>query len=172
MIKFLLGLVVGIGLVLLAGYLFATRGGIFMGTEGGPLPLEQSISNKAISASIGQSSHDQSPVPADETNLLAGAHIYQKNCAGCHGGLDQPESALAKRFYPHPPPLLSPGKGVTDDPVGATHWVVKNGVRFSAMPSYAGKLTDAEIWQVSLFLQSADKLPPSVQEVLRQSPSD
>jgi thiosulfate dehydrogenase len=168
MIKFLLGLVVGIGLVLLAGYLFATHGGIFMGTEGGPLPLEQSITEKAISASIGQSSHDQSPLPADETNLQAGAHIYQKNCAGCHGGLDKPESALAKRFYPHPPSLLSPGKGVTDDPVGATHWVVKNGVRFSAMPSYEGKLTDAEIWQVSLFLQNADKLPSSVQEVLRQ----
>jgi len=168
MIKFLLGLVVGIGLLLLAGYLFATRGGIFMGTKGGPLPMEQSIANKAISASIGQSAQDQSQVPADETNLLAGARVYKQNCAGCHGQLDQPESALAKRFYPHPPPLLPPSKGVTDDPVGATHWVVKNGIRFSAMPSYDGKLSDTEIWQVSLFLQNADKLPPSVQEVLRQ----
>ena len=168
MIKFLFGFVVGIGLLLLAGYLFATRGGIFMGTSGGPLPLEESIASKAIDASIGKSAQDQSPLPADEINLLVGAHVYQQNCAGCHGGLDQPESALAKRFYPHPPSLLSPGKGVTDDPVGATHWVVKNGVRFSAMPSYEGKLNDAEIWQVSLFLHNADKLPSSVQEVLRQ----
>jgi thiosulfate dehydrogenase len=167
MIKFLLGLVVGIGLLLLAGYLFATHG-IFMGTKGGPLPLEESIVGKAISASIGQSAQDQSPVPADETNLLAGARVYKQNCAGCHGQLDQPESALAKRFYPHPPPMLAPGKGVTDDPVGATHWVVKNGIRFSAMPSYDGKLSDTEMWQVSLFLQNADKLSPSVQEVLRQ----
>ena len=172
MIKFLFGIVIGIGLLASAGYFFVARGGLFMGTNGGPLPMERSIAHQALAASIGQSSGDQSPLPADETNLLAGAHIYQKNCAGCHGGLDQPESALAKRFYPHPPPLLSPGKGVTDDPVGATHWVVKNGVRFSAMPSYEGKLTDAEIWQVSLFLQNADKLPSSVQEVLRQSPSD
>jgi mono/diheme cytochrome c family protein len=61
---------------------------------------------------------------------------------------------------------------VTDDPVGTTHWVVKNGIRFSAMPSFDGKLTDSEIWQVSLFLRNADKLPPPVQEVLRQSRSD
>src|SRR4029077_18205395 len=168
MIKFLFGFVVGIGLLLLAGYLFATRGSFFMGTKGGPLPMERFIVSKAIDASIGKSAQDESPLPADETNLLAGARVYQKNCAGCHGGVGQPEAALANRFCPHPPSLLSPGKGVTDDPVGATHWVVKNGVRFSAMPSYEGKLTDDELRQVSLFLQYADKLPSSVQEVLPQ----
>lgn len=167
MIKFVVGFVVGIGVLLLAGYLFATRGGIFMGTSGGPLPLEGSIAGKAITASIGKSVQDQSPLPADETNLLAGVHAYLKNCAGCHGQLDQPEPALAKRFYPHPPQLLSPGKGVTDDPIGNTHWVVKNGIRFSAMASYDGELTDTEIWQVSLLLRNADKLPPAVQEALR-----
>ena len=50
--------------------------------------------------------------------------------------------------------------GVTDDPVGATHWVVTNGIRFSAMPSFEGTLTDNELWQVSQFLKNADKLPP------------
>jgi hypothetical protein len=43
MIKFFLGLVVGIGLLLLAGYLFATRGGISLATKGGPLPMERSV---------------------------------------------------------------------------------------------------------------------------------
>jgi mono/diheme cytochrome c family protein len=173
MIKFLFGLVFGIGLLLLAGYLFFTRGGISMATKGGPLPLERSIANKALDASIGKSAQDQSPLPADETNLLAGARIYQQNdCVMCHGRLDQPASDLAKRFYPHAPQLLPPSKGVTDDPVGTTHWVVKNGIRFSAMPAFEGKLTDTEIWQVSLFLNNADKLPPSVQEVLRPAKSD
>ncbi len=79
---------------------------------------------------------------------------------------------MAKRFYPHVPQLLPPGKGVIHDPVGVTHWVVKNGIRFSAMPSFEGKLTDPESWQVSLFLHDADKLPPPVQEVLRQARSN
>jgi thiosulfate dehydrogenase len=64
--------------------------------------------------------------------------------------------------------LLPPGTGVTDDPVGATHWVVKNGIRFSAMTSFNQKLSDSEIWQVSLLLRNADKLPNSVQDSLRQ----
>ena len=167
MIKFFLGLVVGIGLVVLAGYLFATRGGIFMGTDTKPLPFEETIAGAAITASIGKSANDSSPLPADETNLLAGAKIYMQACAGCHGRLDQASSG-AKAFYPQPPHLLPPGKGVTDDPVGATHWVVKNGVRFSAMPRFDKKLSDTEIWQVSLLLQNANKLPDSVKESLHQ----
>ena len=35
--------------------------------------METSITHQALAASIGQSSGDQSPLPADETNLLAGA---------------------------------------------------------------------------------------------------
>ena len=166
MVKFLLGVVIGAGLLLLAGYLFATRG-IYMGTKGGPLPMEQFIANKAIEASIGKSSHDESPLKADEINLLVGAQIYQQSCAECHGRLDQAAPAMAKGLYPHPPQLLLPGEGVTGDPVGATHWIVKSGVRFSAMPSFEGKLTDEEIWKVSLFLRNAGKLPSSVREALR-----
>jgi mono/diheme cytochrome c family protein len=168
MMKFLFGLIIGIGLLLLAEYLFVARGGLFMGTKGDPLPMERLLAGKAIDASIGKSEQDQSPLPADETNLLAGAHVYLQNCVGCHGKLDQQNTAMATRFYPHPPQLLPPGKGVTDDPVGTTHWVVKNGIRFSAMPSSEGKLTDDELWQVSLFLHDADKLSASVQDALRQ----
>jgi thiosulfate dehydrogenase len=167
MIKFFLGVVVGIGLVVLASYLFVTRGGVFMGTDTKPLPLERTIAGAAITASIGRSADDPSPLPADESNLLAGAKIYMQTCAGCHGRLDQASSG-AKAFYPRPPHLLPPGKGVTDDPEGATHWVVKNGIRFSAMPSFNQKLSDSEIWQVSLLLRNADKLPASVQDSLRQ----
>jgi len=118
-------------------------------------------------ASANKGAREASPVAANETNLLAGAHVYQQGCAGCHGRLDQDPATMSKRFYPRPPQLLPPGEGVTDDPVGATHWVVKNGIRFSAMPA-AGKLTDQEIWQVSQLVHNADKLPASVQEFLRQ----
>ena len=171
MIKFFVGVVVGIGLVVLAGYLFVARGGIFMGTDTKGLPLEERIAGAAITASIGKSADDQSSLPVDESNLQAGAKIYMQICASCHGKLDQAESG-AKGFYPPPPPLLPPGEGVTDDPVGAIHWMVKNGIRFSAMPAFGKKLSDSEIWQVSLLLNNADKLPDSVKESLRQPPQE
>ena len=167
MIKFFLGIVVSIGLILVASYLFVTRGGLFMGTDTRPFPMEGTIAGAAITASIGKSADEQSPLPADETNLLGGAKVFMNACAGCHGKLDDASSG-AKGFYPPPPHLLPPSTGVTDDPVGATHWVVKHGVRFSAMPSFSQKLSDTEIWQVSLLLRNANKLPDSVKESLRQ----
>ena len=167
MTKFLVGILIGICLVLVAGYLFVARGGIAMSTEGRPLPLERLLARKALRASIGKSAQEQSPLPADEPNLLAGAHIYQENCGGCHGRLGQGPSGLSKRVYPHIPELLPPAEGVTDDPAGETYWVVKNGIRFSAMPSFGSKLSDTETWQVTLLLRNAGKLSAPVQDALR-----
>ncbi|MEO6871447.1 MAG: c-type cytochrome [Chthoniobacterales bacterium] len=168
MIKFLLGLILGIGLVVGGAFLYFTRGGLQMSTDGPPLPLERYIAHHALASSIGKASDEKSPVAADEATFLTGAQVYKENgCIGCHGRFGQGPSAMSRRMYPHIPPLLPPSKGVTDDPVGGTHWVVKNGIRFSGMPSFSPKLSDTEIWQVSELLRNADHLPPSVQEVLR-----
>jgi thiosulfate dehydrogenase len=45
---------------------------------------------------------------------------------------------------------------------------VKNGILFCALPSLNHKLSDSEIWQVSLLLRNADKLPASVRDSLPQ----
>jgi mono/diheme cytochrome c family protein len=51
---------------------------------------------------------------------------------------------------------------VTDDPAGETYWKAANGIRLTGMPGYRGTLTDTQLWQVSLMLANADKLPASV----------
>ena len=167
MIKFILGIVVGIVPLFLAGFLFLKSGRLNMGVAGGPLPLERYVAHTALATSIGRAADDQSPVAADESNLMEGARVYKENgCTNCHGAFGQGATALSKRMYPHIPPLLPPSKGVTDDSVGETHWVVKNGIRFSGMPSFSEKLSETELWQVSQLLHDADKLPHSVQEAL------
>ncbi len=169
MLKFIIGLVVGAALLALAEYLFVAHGGIAMGTDAHALPMEKMLAHAALSSSMGQASREQSPLPADEQNLLAGAHVFQeRGCVGCHGRIGDPQSGVGKRMYPAAPHLLPPSKGVTDDQVGETHWVIKNGIRFSGMPSFSGKLSDDELWQVSLLLHNADKLPGPVQDALRQ----
>jgi thiosulfate dehydrogenase len=164
----LAGVLIGICLPLMAGYLFVMLGGIPVATKGGPLPFEEFLAKKALDAAIGKEAGKPSPLSADEANLLAGARVYQQaQCWVCHGQLGQPESAIAKGMYPLPPQLLSPEQGVTDDPVGLTYWKVRNGIRLTGMPAFNGSLTDMEMWQVSLLLLHADKLSTPVQEVLR-----
>jgi hypothetical protein len=73
-------------------------------------------------------------------------------------------------MFPKPPKLLE-GKGVTDDSPGETYWKVANGIRLSGMPSFSDSLSQTQMWQVSLLLANADKLPDSVKSALyRQTP--
>ncbi len=165
---FLLGLVVGVILVLAGGFLFMTEGGMPVSTRGNPLPLEQFLASRALHVAMAKDANRPSPLPPSEANLLAGAKIYQNNCAVCHG-LRDPASrtAIAKGMYPPPPALLEPDKGVTDDPVGMTFWKVRNGIRLTGMPRFDDALSQDEMWQVSLLLAGADKLPPAVQDALK-----
>jgi mono/diheme cytochrome c family protein len=172
--KFLFGIIVGILLIVVAVYFFLSKGGLPMDAGGAKsLPMERLLARAALAGSMGKAAQEQAPVAADETNLLAGARLYQtRGCAGCHGRIDDANSGSGKNFYPKAPHLLPPSKGVTDDEVGETHWVVKNGIRFSGMPTYGTRLNETELWQVSLLLHNADKLPASVQEALRENPRD
>jgi thiosulfate dehydrogenase len=166
--RVIIGLVIGVSLIFAAGYLFVRLGGMPVATKSKPLPMERTIARMALHAAMDKDTGKPSPIAADETNLLAGAKVYQAQCAVCHGRSGQPESAIARGMFPHPPQLLPPKKGVTDDPVGETYWKVKNGIRLTGMPRYGESLSDEEMWQVSLMLLHADKLPASVQSVLRQ----
>jgi len=100
-------------------------------------------------------------VPADEANLAAGAKVYVQNCAVCHGLPTMDKTAIARGMFPPPPPLFQ-GKGVTDDDEWETYWKVESGIRMSGMPEFKGSLTETQIWQATVLVKNADKLPPSV----------
>jgi len=68
------------------------------------------------------------------------------------------------------PPELFPGRGVTDDPPGETFWKVANGIRLTGMPGFNESLSQTQMWQISLMLANADKLPNSVAAVLAGHP--
>jgi thiosulfate dehydrogenase len=69
-------------------------------------------------------------------------------------------------MFPHAPQLWTPRGMITDDPPGVTYWKVRNGIRLTGMPSFEKALTDQQMWQVSLLLREADKLPPEVKGAL------
>ena len=119
----------------------------------------------ALHAAVRKHAPKNSPVPADEANLAAGARVYRSSCAVCHGLPEQPVTPIARGLFPKPPALFE-GKGVTDDPPGETYWKAANGIRLTGMPGFKGALSDTELWQVSLLLAHADKLSPSVRKIL------
>jgi thiosulfate dehydrogenase len=160
-----IGIVLGILLVFAAVWIYFTGGHAPVAVTDPPMPFERKLANGALHATIAKQKPMESPVPADEKNLLAGTEVYKQNCAVCHGLPGEPETAIAHGMSPKPPELFH-GTGVTDDPAWETHWKAENGIRMTGMPGFKGRLTDAQLWQVSQLLANADKIPPSAKAAL------
>ncbi len=132
---FIFGLIVGILLVAAAVYVYFASGMAPVATSSSPMPFEEKFAGMALHARVEKEMPRQVPIPPDETNLMAGAHIYMEHCAVCHGAPGKEQSAIAKGEFPHPPHLFR-GKGVTDDEPGETYWKVANGIRLTGMPGF------------------------------------
>jgi thiosulfate dehydrogenase len=165
--KFLLGLVVGVCLVPAFVFLYIRLGLVPVATSADPLPFEVRLAHMALNAKLAKDAPQQSPMPVSDANLAEGAKVYRAQCSVCHGLIGQPKTAIAKGMFPGPPQLFE-GKGVTDDPAGETYWKAAYGVRLTGMPSFMGSVTEDQLWQVSLLLANADKLPASVKTSLSQ----
>jgi thiosulfate dehydrogenase len=165
MAKFIIGLVIGLILVPLAVYFYFSSGTAPVATSAPPMPFEKTFARMAQHAHLEKEMPKSVPVNADEAAYTAGAQIYKENCAVCHGLPGQPQTAIAKGMFPDPPKLME-GKGVTDDTPGETYWKVAGGIRMTGMPGFDKTLSTTQIWQVSLLLANADKLPQPVKDSL------
>jgi thiosulfate dehydrogenase len=177
MARLFIGILFGIMLVPIALAAWAWRGSVPVAVADRPFPQERQITGMLLDARIDREMVKTSPIAVDETNLVAGAHVYSENCATCHGLHGKP-SVFGAHMFPDAPPLWEKHQkgtetimGVTDDPIGETYWKVANGIRLTGMPAYKEILTETEMWQVTLLLSNADKpLPPAAVEILRGMP--
>ena len=164
--QFLFGFVAALLLIAAAGLGYVALGLAPVATASAPLPFERLIAGIALNARVNKEAPKSSPIPASDEAYAAGAKNYRKNCAVCHGLPGQDQTADAKGEFPNPPELFK-GEGVTNDPVGVTYWKVANGIRLTGMPGFNGSLSTDEMWQVSLLLANANKIPATVASVLK-----
>jgi thiosulfate dehydrogenase len=163
--RFLLGLILGLVAIPAIIYLYFASGSAPVATSAPAMPFERKLAHMALDAKIDKEMPKNAPITADEAAYAAGAQVYKDHCAVCHGLPGQPQTAIAKGMFPRPPKLME-GTGVTDDPPGETYWKVSNGIRLTGMPGFDKSLTTTQMWQVSLLLANADKLPKAVTDSL------
>jgi len=165
--KFIFGVIVGLLIPAAIGYGYVRLGFAPVATASAPMPFEETIAKMALRARMQKESpKTNAPVPADEANLSQGAEIYVENCAFCHGLPNQKATMAAKGMFPLPPQLFSADEMVTHDRIGGIYWKVSNGIRMTGMPGFGEMLSSNQVWQVSLLLKNANKLPPQAQSVL------
>jgi|SRR5579863_5994134 thiosulfate dehydrogenase len=167
--RFVLGLILGIIAVPVVVFLYFASGSAPVATAAPPMPLERMLASTALHARMDKEMPKAAPpISADEAAYMAGAQIYKDNCAVCHALPGVSQTAIAKGMFPKPPHLFE--HPVTDDPPGETYWKVAGGIRMTGMPGFEKALSTTQIWQVSLLLANADKLPKSVMDSLSAAP--
>lgn len=87
----------------------------------------------------------------DPQLILKGAGQYAAMCTGCHLAPGKAHSEIRPGLYPQPPNLSK----MHVDPREA-FWVIKHGLKMTAMPAWGTGHDDATIWSMVAFLQ---KLP-------------
>ncbi len=173
--KFLLGVVVTLLLIPIAGLLYLRFGNPPVAVADTPFPYEKQIVHIPLNARIHRDMPHTVPIEATPANLIAGAKIFHAQCAECHGVYGHPTD-YAAHMYPPAPQLWWPHSwnpkvvGVSNDPPGVTYWKVANGIRLTGMPSFDHVLSSTQMWQVTLLLKHADESLPAAALAILQEP--
>ena len=149
----LLTLLIAMGVLLVA----ARLGIVPIQADARPSVLEEKVFTMAVQASVrrrasGEGSFDTF---ANE-DAQSGEAIYKAMCAQCHGQLNGRPSTLGASFYPPAPQL--PGHSTKYN--GAeVFWIVKHGIRNTAMPAWRQLLSDDDIRNVTIFVKQLENQP-------------
>lgn len=91
----------------------------------------------------------KNPLTGDPRAQKAGAKLYERECAECHGpGAEGIGKAPSLRQ-----PIVSQAAP------GALQWVIRNGAIFHGMPSFA-HLPEPQRWQIIAFIESLNSRRP------------
>jgi mono/diheme cytochrome c family protein len=102
------------------------------------------------------------PNLSDPKNIAAGAQHYAALCIGCHLAPGVRKSEIRAGLYPHPPDLAEED---VDDAQRA-FWIIKHGIKMSAMPAWGKTLDDAAIWDIVSFVRQMPMMTPEAYQQL------
>jgi len=158
--NFILGALTAYGLAVFVLLSSAVLGGLPVQADTVPSRLETGLLGAALRASVARHAPKRdNSLPSSEENLVAGARIYRQMCSRCHGASKESANVYGDSFYP-PAPHLS--KSRTSYTESEMFWIVKHGIRNTAMPAWGNLLSDDDIWQVVAVVRRFDSLPDSV----------
>jgi len=106
------------------------------------------------------------PNLADRNLISLGAEHYSEMCTGCHLAPGITTSELRQGLYPAPPDFTA---GISLRPAEA-FWVIKHGIKMSAMPAWGGTHDDRTIWAMVAFLQQLPTLDATAYAALSGAP--
>ena len=139
-------------------------------TEKHWLITEKIIEWVRVSSIKSRAKNLQAPSLDDKSLLLAGAEHYAAMCTECHSAPGHELTELSQGLYPQAP-IFYKQEPTTDSEEKVEHiktyfWVIKNGLKMTAMPAWGLSHDDETIWAMAIFVE---KLKGMVAEQYNQS---
>lgn len=165
--NFVLGIIFTLIVLAVGGLCYSRLGLVDFRADQTPSPAERWFAGGASDAYVEHNAPNvKNPVPATEQNLVAGAQLYMRHCAGCHGTPSSADTPLMHSFNPPVPRFFKHAPDMSDN---QNFLVIQHGIRWTAMPAWDKTLSEQQMWEVTTFLGNIPKLPPAAQKVLQQS---
>jgi len=148
--KCLRNIVILILLVIVAAAVWVYSGSYNIGADVPHWAVTRKVISVLRERSIEVHSEHVANVPNLEDPALVklGAQHYREMCTGCHLAPGMASSEMREGLYPKPPNLTR----FAPDPVEA-FWVIKHGIKMSAMPAWGKTHDDHKIWAMVAYLQ-------------------
>jgi mono/diheme cytochrome c family protein len=126
------------------------------------LTLITQLRDRSIEARLASIQPQLAATPA---MIQSGAQHYAALCVGCHLAPGVTKSDLRTGLYPHPPNLAQ--EDIQES--RRTFWIIKHGIKMSAMPAWGKTLDDAAVWDVVAFVRQLPSMTPEdYQQLVRQ----
>ena len=114
-------------------------------------PVEWALSTSMENSVRARAENVQPPPAFTSTMISAGGAEYKAMCQHCHGGVGAAKEEWVKGMRPQPPALASAAKEWQPAEI---FWLVKHGVKATAMPSFGDTHEDATIWNIVAFVKA------------------
>jgi mono/diheme cytochrome c family protein len=165
MVKFIAGFVVALAIVAGAALVIMYTGSYNVAASVPDNPIvEWYLSNTMFHSVFSRANAVKAPPQFTDQQARAGFAIYNKTCVYCHGAPGKDPSDIAKGLNPKAPDLTDYG-GLTSADL---FWIIKNGIKMSAMASYGKVHNDDEIWDLVAFVQRIPTIRPEEYEQLEK----
>jgi mono/diheme cytochrome c family protein len=134
-----------------AGIAFVYSGWLDVAASSPHNALERWVLNTTMKRSVITNARSVGDPPTFTDEMVKdGFERYDEMCTVCHSGPGIDQSEISEGLNPPAPNLSDVAK---DWSARELFWIVKHGVKMTAMPSFGATHTDEEVWNIVAFIE-------------------
>ncbi|MGB5084433.1 MAG: cytochrome c [Methylocystis silviterrae] len=153
--KFLAGFVIAFIVSALGAFLGIVSGVYNVAATAPHTDLVRVILNWTMRNSVRVHAGNESPETWSEDQARKGFKDYDAMCIICHSAPGKERSYISKGLRPEPPNLAEASERWSS---AELFWIIKNGVKMTAMPAFGPTHQDEQIWNIVAFVRRLPRL--------------